>query len=284
MRLIPIHTGFFKLDGGAMFGVVPKTMWAKLNPPDQDNLCTWSMQALLIDTGKRLILIDTGIGDKQDDRFRSHFHPHGEQTLVSSLEKAGYQPQQITDVLLTHLHFDHCGGALYLDAQGKAAPLFPNATYWSNQRHWDWAMQPNEREKASFLKENFLPLQQLGVLRMIDVRQEVSWLEGIKIRYFFGHTEALMAPVIPTSAGEVIYCADALPAQWHVGMPYVMSYDIRPLVTLKEKAILFKRAVKKNAILFLEHDPIAEATRITFDSAKNRYVATETGTLSHLLR
>jgi glyoxylase-like metal-dependent hydrolase (beta-lactamase superfamily II) len=283
MRIIPIHAGYFKLDGGAMFGVVPKTIWSKLTPPDDQNLCTWSMQALLIDTGNRVILVDTGIGNKQDEKFRSHFHPHGTQTLEGSIAAAGYRLDQVTDVLLTHLHFDHCGGALYLDAQGKPCPVFPNATYWSNQRHWDWAMQPNERERASFLKENFTPLHTAGLVRMIDVRQDVKWLEDIKIRFFYGHTEALMAPVIPLSKGELIYCADALPAQWYVGMPYVLSFDIRPLVTLKEKESLFQRAVQKNSILFLEHDPVAEALRITFDQTKKRYLATDIGSLSDLM-
>jgi glyoxylase-like metal-dependent hydrolase (beta-lactamase superfamily II) len=283
MKLVPIHTGYFKLDGGAMFGVVPKTMWEKLNPPDQNNLCTWAMRALLVDTGNRVILIDTGIGEKQEDKFRSHFQPHGEESLVTSIQAAGYKLDQITDVLLTHLHFDHCGGALFLDQQGKPTPRFPNAIYWSNQRHWDWAMQPNEREKASFLKENFLPLHHMGLIRMIDVNQNITWLPDIKIKYFYGHTEALMAPVLSTPKGQLIYCADTLPARWHIGMPYVMAYDIRPLVTIKEKEKLFQETLKTQSVLFLEHDPGVESCRLHFDTDKKRYTAGAIGSLADLL-
>jgi glyoxylase-like metal-dependent hydrolase (beta-lactamase superfamily II) len=282
LKLIPIHTGYFKLDGGAMFGVVPKSMWQKLNPPDENNLCTWAMRAMIVDTGNRIVLIDTGMGDKQDDRFRSHFHPHGTETLRGSIEAAGYKLEQITDVLLTHLHFDHVGGALYHDTQGKPQPTFPNATYWSNQRHWDWAMQPNERERASFLKENFVSLQEMGILRMLDVKQGIKWIDDISISYFYGHTEALMVPTMRTPQGKVVYCADILPAQWHVGMPYVMCYDIRPLVTLREKEKLFQKAVREKSTLFLEHDPFAECLTLQFDSAKKRYSPAFVGQLDQI--
>ena len=266
-----------------MFGIVPKMMWEKLNPPDEQNLCTWSMRALLIDTGSRLVLVDTGMGNKQDEKFRSHFHPHGTETLLGSIRDAGYKPEQITDVLLTHLHFDHCGGALYQDQNGKLEPTFPNATYWSNQTHWEWAMLPNEREKASFLKENFAPLLDMGLVRMLDVREQINWLPDIDIRYFYGHTEAMMVPIIHTPKGKVVYCADALPARWHVGMPYVIAFDVRPLVTLQEKEHLFQTSVKEKSVLFLEHDPGIECLTLQFDENKKRFTPAAIGTLADLL-
>ena len=282
MKIIPIHTGYFKLDGGGMFGIVPKSMWEKLNPPDAQNLCTWAARALLIDNGKQVILIDTGMGTKYDEKFKSHFHPHGKETLHSSLAQAGYTPDQVTDVLLTHLHFDHCGGALEIGSNGQVQATFPNATYWSNQKQWDWAMHPNERERASFLKENFVPLHTMGHLRMIDTKQGIKWMPDISIKFLNGHTEALMAPVIRTPKGQIIYCADALPSQWHIGMPYVMAYDIRPLVTLKEKEKLFAEATRTSTVLFLEHDPVAECCTIQYDQVKKRYAAKETGFLQDL--
>jgi len=186
MKIHPINTGFFKLDGGAMFGVVPKTMWKRLNPPDENNLCTWAMRCLLVQDGDKNILIDTGIGNKQDERFRSHFHPHGEDSLLGSLEELGLKAEDITDVLFTHLHFDHSGGAVSKDEEGNLVPTFPKAIYWTNQAHWDWAMNPNPREKASYLKENFVPLLEAGVLEFIDFggKQEVEW-EGIQLRLLY---------------------------------------------------------------------------------------------------
>ncbi len=253
-----IHTGFFKLDGGAMFGVVPKTMWAKMNPPDENNMCTWAMRCLLIKTDERNILIDTGIGDKQDAKFRSHFHPHGEESLLGALKEKGLSVEDITDVILTHLHFDHVGGAVIRNEKGHLVPTFPNATYWSNQRHWDWAMNPNPREKASFLKENFVPLEEAGKLRFIPFDDEGNGeLYGIRLRLLYGHTEAMMMPMIPYGKNKtLVYCADLMPSVHHVGLPYVMSYDIRPLETLKEKRILLDEAVEKGWELFFEHGPV----------------------------
>jgi glyoxylase-like metal-dependent hydrolase (beta-lactamase superfamily II) len=268
-----IHAGNFKLDGGAMFGVVPRRLWEKLNPPDEDNLCSWAMRALLVQTDGRNILIDTGMGNKQDDKFRSHFKPHGAETLFSSLAEAGLQREDITDVFLTHLHFDHCGGALWKNEDSSIVePAFPNATYWTNERHWNWAMHPNAREQASFLKENFVPLADMGKIKFVPVRQNTLFAPGFRVRFFYGHTEALMVPVLDTPVGTVVYCADALPSQWHVGMPYIMSYDIRPLKTLEEKARLLAEAEKKHLHLFLEHDPLREMIRIQKDE-RGRFVA-----------
>ncbi len=262
MDIHVIPTGYFKLDGGAMFGIVPKRLWNKLNPADDNNLCTWSMRCLLLDTGDRKILIDTGLGDKQDAKFRSHFEPHGEETLIGSLQQKGLRVEDITDVFLTHLHFDHAGGAVSRDTDGRLVPTFPNARYWSNEIHWQWALQPNDREQASFLQENFVPLQKAGVVHMLPVTTEdYEWLPGIRIRYVYGHTEAMMILFIDTGERTLVYCADLLPSSHHIGMPYVMAYDVRPLITLKEKRRLLNEAVDNNFLLFFEHDPsVAAAT------------------------
>ncbi len=255
MKLIPIHAGLFKLDGGAMFGVVPKTLWQKLNPPDEHNLCTWAMRCLYVEDGDRKILIDTGMGTKQDAKFRSHFHPHGEQSLRSSLNNYGIAPDEITDVFLTHLHFDHVGGAVFYDENKQPVLQFPNAKYWTNKKHWDWAMTPNYREKASFLKENFVPILEQEQLHFIKATDQVDFSDNIKVRIVHGHTEAMMLPQITLDDGrQLLYCADLLPSTAHIGMPYVMGYDIRPLNTLAEKEKLFSEALKDDFILFLEHD------------------------------
>lgn len=256
MRVHIIETGKFKLDGGAMFGVVPKKLWKKINPPDEENMCTWSMRCLLVETGDRKILIDTGMGDKQGDKFRSHFHPHGEDSLKGSLLKRGFKPEDITDVFLTHLHFDHVGGAVKYDEGGNLVPTFPNATYWSNERHYHWAVNPNPRERASFLKENFVPLQEAGILKFIEVSDEdVSWIPGIDVRFVYGHTEAMMLPILRGKDKTMVYCADLVPSSGHLGAPYVMSYDLRPLKTMEEKDRLLLEALEKDYLLFFEHDP-----------------------------
>lgn len=254
MKIKTIHSGFFKLDGGAMFGVVPKTLWQNINEPDENNMCTWAMRCLLVDTGERVILIDTGMGDKQDDKFRSFFHPHGQQTLIGSLAESGYTREDITDVFLTHLHFDHVGGAVSKDENGQLVPTFPKATYWSNEKHYDWAFDPNERERASFLKENFVPLKEQGVLEFVPAADRSTWFKGFDIMLCYGHTEAMMLPIIEHNGKTMVYCADLLPSAGHIGMPYVMSYDVRPLETLKEKGSLLKTAAERNWYLFLEHD------------------------------
>lgn len=265
-----------------MFGVVPRTMWEKMNPPDVNNLCTWAMRALLVQTGARTILIDTGIGNKQDEKFRTHFEPHGAEDLLSSLQQAGVSPEAITDVLLTHLHFDHCGGALRKNAQGQVEPTFPRAIYWSNEKHWAWACNPNAREKASFLADNFKLLHDEGRLSFVPEKQEYAFDTNIHIRFVYGHTEAMMVPTLFTPGGSVIYCADSLPSRWHIGMPYVMAYDIRPLVTLEEKAVLLNRAADDHSLLFFEHDPGREAGRVAREPS-GRIVLADAGLLRDLI-
>ena len=258
MKLYTIDTGFFKLDGGAMFGVVPKSIWQKTNPADEFNLCSWAMRCLLIQEGDRLILIDNGIGYKQDERFLKHYHLHGDDTLEKSLTNLKFSKDDITDVFLTHLHFDHCGGSIERQADGNLVPAFKNATYWSNKEHWQWAIEPNDREKASFLKENILPIQESGKLKFIDTLDGVSFTDNIQIRFAFGHTDSMMLPQISYKGKTILYMADMLPSVGHIPMPYVMSYDMFPLKTLKEKKKFLEEAVQNDYILFFEHDPVNE--------------------------
>ncbi len=284
MKLTTIPTGFLKLDGGAMFGIVPKQLWQRLNPPDEKNLCTWAARCLLIETEGRKILVDTGLGDKQDAKFRSHFEPHGDDTLLNSLKINGLSPGDITDVFITHLHFDHVGGAVSFDEDRKLVPTFPNATYWSNQRHWDWAMQPNAREKASFLKENFVPLQEAGCVQFLEITDDpTNWLPGIKIQFVYGHTEAMMLLHIEYQQQTIVYCADLMPSSFHIGMPYVMAYDLRPLETLKEKEALLTKAVEKQYILFFEHDPRTECASVKRND-RGRIVIDETFELEQIFQ
>lgn len=257
MNLYTINTGFFKLDGGAMFGVVPKSIWQKLNPPDENNMCTWAMRCLLIEEGDRLILVDTGIGNKQDAKFLSHYYLHGDDTLEKSLNKNGFTGDDITDVFLTHLHFDHCGGAIVREGE-KLVPAFKNATYWSNERHWNWAVYPNDREKASFLKENILPIQESGRLKFIEVKEGIAFSDQVNIRFAYGHTDAMMLPQIRYKGKTIVYMADLLPSIAHIPLPYIMGYDMIPLQTLKEKKAFLEEALQNNYILFFEHDPVNE--------------------------
>ena len=258
MKLSSIHTGLFKLDGGAMFGVVPKQMWERLNPPDERNMCTWAMRCLLIETGDKKILVDTGLGDKQGEKFRSHFEPHGTQSLMGSLKEHNLQAEDITDVFLTHLHFDHCGGAVKKDEDGELVPTFPNATYLASKSQYDWAYTPNPRERASFLKENFVPLQESGQLKFVEETEGFELWDGIKIRFANGHTESMMLLDIQIEGLNLFFCADLLPSSYHIGLPYVMSYDIRPLQTLTEKEKFLNEALDRKSILFFEHDPNVE--------------------------
>ncbi|MDQ6761489.1 MAG: MBL fold metallo-hydrolase, partial [Bacteroidota bacterium] len=224
MKLYTINAGHFKLDGGAMFGVVPKSMWQKLNPPDEKNLCNWAMRCLLIEEGNRLILIDNGMGNKQDEKFFGHYYLNGDDTLEKSLAKYGFAKEEITDVFLTHLHFDHCGGSIE-KADDKLLPSFKNATYWSNEKHWDWATNPNDREKASFLKENILPIQESGKLKFIETQEGIEFAEDFTIRFVSGHTESMMLPQINYKGKTIIYMADLLPSVAHIPIPYIMAYD-----------------------------------------------------------
>lgn len=258
MKLYSIETGLFKLDGGAMFGVVPKSIWQKTNPADELNLCTWAMRCLLVQDGDRLILIDNGIGNKQDERFLKYYYLHGDDTLEKSLAKNGFSKDDITDVFLTHLHFDHCGGSIDKLEDGSLVPAFKNATYWSNAKHWQWAIVPNDREKASFLKENLLPIQESGKLKFIDSKDGIEFTENIKIRFVFGHTESMMLPQISYKGKTILYMADLLPSVGHIPLPYVMGYDMFPLQTLKEKKDFLTESLQNDYILFLEHDPINE--------------------------
>ena len=261
MKLYTINTGYFKLDGGAMFGVVPKTIWNKINPADENNLCSWALRCLLIEDGNRLILVDNGNGTKQDAKFWSHYHLHGDDTLEKSLAKYGFTKDDITDVFLTHLHFDHCGGSIAFE-NGKLVPNFKNATYWSNEEHWKWATEPNEREKASFLRENILPIQESGKLKFVNVAKgdenklgQTKFSENISVRFVNGHTQAMMLPQINYNGKTVVFMADLLPSAGHIPLPYVMGYDMFPLTTLNEKKSFLKEAVENDYLLFFEHDP-----------------------------
>ena len=264
MNLYSINCGYFKLDGGAMFGVVPKSIWNKLNPADEKNMCSWALRSLLIEDDGRLILVDTGMGNKQSEKFFSHYYLHGDDSLDKSLAAVGFHRDDITDVFLTHLHFDHCGGAI--DREGdKLVPAFKNAAYWSNSYHWHWATEPNAREKASFLKENILPIEESGQLKFLNGRtkaedrlDEQAFTGNFKVRFVNGHTEAMMLPQIQYKDRTLIYMADLLPSHAHIPLPYVMGYDTRPLITMTEKEHFLKEAVENDYILFFEHDPVHE--------------------------
>ena len=261
MKLYTINAGHFKLDGGAMFGVVPKSMWKKLNPPDENNMCNWAMRCLLIEDEGRLILIDNGMGNKQDEKFFGYYFLNGDDTLEKSLAKNGFSKDDITDVFLTHLHFDHCGGSIE-KAGDKLVPAFKNATYWSNESHWQWAVHPNDREKASFLKENILPIQESEKLKFIETKEGIEFGKSLKIRFVNGHTESMMLPEIKYKEKTIIYMADLLPSVAHIPIPYVMAYDTRPLETLKEKKSFLTEAQQKDFILFFEHDPEIECCNL----------------------
>jgi glyoxylase-like metal-dependent hydrolase (beta-lactamase superfamily II) len=277
MKLYSIETGNFKLDGGAMFGVVPKSMWQKLNAPDENNMCNWAMRCLLIEDGNKLILIDNGIGNKQDAKFFSHYYLHGNFSLETSLKQYGYSKGDITDVVLTHLHFDHCGGSVERN-DDKLSTALKNATYWSNELHWQWAIDPNDREKASFLKENILPIQESGQLKFVggvnsanhtaqtireianNKLQTISSniLPELSYKIVNGHTDAMMLPQIKYKDQTIVFMADLLASAAHIPIPYVMAYDMFPLTTLQEKKSFLKEAVENNYVLFFEHDAINE--------------------------
>lgn len=256
MKLHVINTGNFKLDGGAMFGVVPKTMWQKLNPPDEQNMCSWAMRCLLVEDNNRLMLIDAGMGDFIDDTYKKRYQPFGEDTLEKSLAKHGFTPTDITDVFLTHLHFDHCIGALKNDGNSKPTLRFPNATHWSSYAQWESAMHPNMREKASYLKEYLMAIFNSGKLKFIE-NEELN-MPNVEVEFVFGHTESMMLCHLYKDKQIISYCADLIPSHHHIKLPYIMAYDIRPINTLQEKNIFLEKAIENNHILFFEHDKDVE--------------------------
>lgn len=261
MHLYTIDTGFFKLDGGAMFGVVPKSIWKNLNPADENNMCNWAMRCLLVEDGNRLILIDNGIGDKQSEKFFAYYYLNGDDSLDRSLNKLGFSKDDITDVVLTHLHFDHCGGSIIWnnDKTGYST-AFKNATYWSNREHFNHALNSNPREKASFLKENIIPIQESGQLKFVDKPNDVA--DFISMRTVYGHTEAMMLPQMNVKGQTVVFCADLIPSLGHLPVNYVMSYDIKPLESMRDRQLFLDEAVANDYILFFEHDPVNECCTV----------------------
>jgi glyoxylase-like metal-dependent hydrolase (beta-lactamase superfamily II) len=261
MKIYPLNTGNFKLDGGAMFGVVPKSIWQKTNPADENNMCSWAMRCMLIEDGDRLMLVDAGIGDKQSEKFFSHYYMYGDDSLHGNLKKLGFTTDDFTDVFLTHLHFDHCGGAIQRTKDGEHfEPVFKNANFWSNDRHWTWATEPNPREKASFLTENILPIHESGQLKMIERKADLTEnvFKNMDVLFVDGHTDSMMIPHIRYKGKTIAFMADLLPSVGHIPLAYVMGYDTRPLLTLTEKEKFLRRAVEEEFILFLEHDSVNE--------------------------
>ena len=257
MKMYPIETGHFKLDGGAMFGVVPKTIWQKTNPADSNNLIDMNMRSMLIEDGDRLLLIDTGLGTKQSAKFFGYYHLFGNFSLDNSLAKLGFHRDDITDVFLTHLHFDHCGGVIEWNAEKtRLQPAFKNAKFWSNEDHWEWATVPNPREKASFLKENINPIKESGQLNFIQ-KNSMDQV-GFEVLFMDGHTEKQMLPKLKYQGKTLVFMADLLPTVGHIPLPYVMGYDTRPLLTIKEKASFLEEAASNHYYLFLEHDAYHE--------------------------
>jgi glyoxylase-like metal-dependent hydrolase (beta-lactamase superfamily II) len=249
-NLYSIETGNFKLDGGAMFGVVPKAIWKKTNPADDLNMIDMAARSLLIETTSSLILIDTGLGDKQDEKFFSHYHKWGEYSIDDSIKKAGFSSGDVTDVFFTHLHFDHCGGAI-IRKGNRLIPRFENANFWVNKGHWEWANSPNSREKASFLPDNILPLKESGKLNLIDANEKPL---GFDILTVNGHTEKMMLPVLEFKSRTIVFVSDLIPTSGHVRVPFIMGYDTRPLQTLREKESFLEKAAKDKFLLFLQHD------------------------------
>lgn len=261
MKIHPLNTGNFKLDGGAMFGVVPKTLWQKTNPADENNMCNWAMRSMLIEDGNRLMIVDTGIGDKQNEKFFSHYYMNGNDDLELNLKKLGYSTHDITDVFLTHLHFDHCGGAIQWNKDHTAfEPVFKNAIYWSNDQHWKWATEPNPREKASFLSENILPIHESGQLKFIERKDTITRnvFNQMDVLFVDGHTDSMMIPHVKYQGKTIAFMADLLPSVGHIPLAYVMGYDTRPLITMTEKEQFLQRAVDEEFVLFLEHDSVNE--------------------------
>ena len=258
MTLHPIETGNFKLDGGAMFGVVPKSIWEKTNPSDSNNMIDISARCLLVEEKNKLVLIDTGMGDKQSEKFFSHYYRWGDNNLVKSINSAGFSTDEVTDVFLTHLHFDHCGGASFFNKKdGRNEVVFKNATYWSNREHWNWAKEPNSREKASFLIENLEPIESSGQLKFLEkIGSGFNYYNeiGFELLFVDGHTEKQMIPKITFKGYDLVFTADLIPTVGHIPVPYIMGYDIRPLTTMNEKAVFLEEVVKNKYLLFFQHD------------------------------
>jgi glyoxylase-like metal-dependent hydrolase (beta-lactamase superfamily II) len=259
MEVELINTGYFKLDGGAMFGVVPKSLWQRTNPADDNNLVSWALRSLLIKDGNRAILVDNGIGNKQSERFFSHYYLHGDDSLEKSLAKVGLAQDDVTDMMLTHLHFDHCGGGIKYEGE-HLVPTFANATYWSNEDHWQWATIPNPREKASFLSENILPIQESGHLKFVSLENQQDL--PFEIIFVDGHTDKMMLPKISYKGHTLVFVADLLPSVGHIPLPYVMGYDTRPLLTMKEKAKFLQEAADDNFVLVFQHDSVNECCTV----------------------
>ncbi len=276
-----LDTGFFKLDGGAMFGVTPKSMWNKLNPADENNMTVWAMRSLYIETDSKKILIDTGLGNVLDPKFAAYFFPFGDDSLMSSLQKINVKAEEITDVLLSHLHFDHTGGSLVRNNEGNLIPAFPNATYWTHKKHFDFAVNPNAREKNSFIKETFLPLQYLRKFKFFELENEI--FDGVLHTITtYGHTHAMTSFVFTFSGKNFYYAADVFPSEWHINLPNVMAYDMQPNQTLIEKEIILNAAIEQNWYFIFEHDPKTECATIAKND-KGKYIIAERFKLDELI-
>ena len=259
MKIHSLNTGNFKLDGGAMFGVVPKSLWNRTNPADSNNMCEWSMRCMLIEDGNKLTLIDNGMGTKQDEKFFSHYYLSGNDTLEGNLNKLGFSTDDVTDMFLTHLHFDHCGGGIKWNKdKTKFEATFKNVTYWTNSRHWKWATEPNQREKVSFMKENIIPMFELDQLKFTD-KEGFSYFDVLMVD---GHTDAQMLPHVKYKGRTVVFVADLIPSVGHIPLPYVMGYDTRPLLTMNEKAKFLNEAADNQYVLFFEHDSVNECCTV----------------------
>jgi len=264
MTIHTVETGYFKLDGGAMFGVVPKSIWHKKYPSDSDNLCNFAMRCMLIEDGNRLVLVDTGMGNKQSDKFFSYYKPFGEYTLTKSLENLGFSAKDITDVILTHLHFDHVGGAV-MKHQEKYMPTFPNAVYWVDKSQWQWAVNPNPREKPSFLVENFMPILESGQLKFVDFQKDYlsDFMPNIDLWQMNGHTQGQIIPIVHCRGEKIAFMGDLIPTSVHLKQAYVAGYDTRPLLSMQEKDIFLAQAFAENYTLFFEHDYYTHLAKLT---------------------
>ncbi len=261
MKISAFNISSFKVDGGAMFGVVPKVLWNRFYPSDENNMVPLDLRSLVVETDSSIVLIDTGFGDKQSDKFFSHFNLFGGEGLIEGLAKVGYKPADITDVIHTHLHYDHCGGGIAINSMGEYYPVFPNATYHVSKTQWEWALNPNVREADSFLEENILPIKELGLLNLVE--KEGMLIDGIEVRFFNGHTRGQIVPLIHLDKGKVlVYAADLFPTTTHVRLPWNMSYDVEPLVTMGEKEEFLKEASRKDYIIYYQHDHFSECTRL----------------------